>query len=328
LEAGPHSIHIVSPVSKSLNSPFPVQPLGANSVKIVSRVENWPYTTPNPRNPSSGPTGRKIMMRGYTVTSLLPREDATMLGGYDALPFYVYKGRYLQEPVGLVAPIDPISNYDLTFRHRFFNLSIGFLQNSTSCDTTVESTCVWRDIDLASLAFGDEAQIARTLFGQVPINFDRESILSLKTDIFIGMPAHASPNVEWDPNLDLVFGNEYSSEYSSGAPGTAKTPANGDVVDFAAGSGSIAVYIAIPVAIVVVGAAVIGVVLYRRNAKQSARVRVQQIMSRHSVNDQPSEQPETVVAAASPVPAEPVTPRAWASSSRPYVDTNQFDQVP
>lgn len=298
------------------------QPLGPNSVKIVSRIENWPYRTPNPNNASSGSDGRKLMIRGYTHTTLLPREDAGVLGGYDKLPFFVYSGRHLTEPVGPVAPADKIANYDFVFRHRYFNLSIGFLENSTACATPNDTNCEWRDIDVAGLAYGSNAQILQRLIAQVPYNFNPEEIFKLETDVFIGMVANGNPVVEWDPNLDIIFGDGYEASYASGTPGASGGAPT--LAEFAsANAANLALYIAIPAAVVVVIIVIIIVFIYRRKTANDARIKVQRMMSRRAETSESSPAVSAITVATvedgRPVSVEPTTPRGgWAAPQKPY----------
>lgn len=291
-----------------------------NTIKIVSRVENWPYTTPDPARPSNSVANRKLLIRGYTETVVLPRSDSSIFSFPDTLPFYVTKTRSLTEPVNQASvPADPIMLYDLVFRHRSFNLSVGFLQNSTMCADNTEASCSWIDIDQAGLATGTEEEIRRRLLDQIDIaNYDNEKLFKLQTDLFIGMVAGGNPNVEWDPNLDFLFGNDFQTTIGGSTNGNGNNAAPSSAVDFSAGGDKIALYVAIPVAIVVVGVVIVSIVLYRRHVNNESRIRVQTLMKRHTQNMSESASPAPEVPRETATP-QPSSPKGWATPAKPCV---------
>jgi hypothetical protein len=198
--------------------------LSNQGVKIVTRIEDWPPNGTYPTNPNLAVSYRKLLAQGTTITQLLPAKDGSLAAGYDRYPFFIYVDRPLPDPVTLPAPNARVYNFDLVFRHRFFNLTMGFLQNSTRCtSSTDESTCVWTNLNHAGLADGNNAQLLAFLLNQIPFDFDVDVMQTFRTELKIGMWIGNDSTVEWDPNLDILFADNYessiSSPFAAGAPG-------------------------------------------------------------------------------------------------------------
>lgn len=281
----------------------------------MTRIENWPYTTPYPRVPSTPVSDRKIILLGQTFTSLLPRTDATLTSGYDYWPFFIYQTRPLVDSVNQPPPVDPVLNFDLVFRHRYFNLTVGFLQNATRCLTTDESSCRWSDLDHAGIAEGNRTQLLQFLLGQIPLGFDVDDQQYFRSGLYIGMRIGNDTTVEWDPNLDIVFSSDFSTSVNSGSPQTQSLVAGDSSVT------GMAIGIAVGVAAVVALGAVLIYVIFDRRKKRLARLHIQNLKSsmvaEERVSRAPSPQPASPASAPSATNPE-YRKSKWEKSEAPY----------
>jgi hypothetical protein len=253
-------------------------PLSDQGLKIVTRVEDWPYAKPYALDANRNVRDRTVHLAGSTFTQLLPRPDASLTGSYDLIPFFIYTQRPLPEPVQLPAPSEPIYNYDLAFRHRYFNMTMGFLQNSTRCHTKDESTCRWMPLGHTGLSIATRQDLLAFVLNQVPLNFDRDQVQTFRTGLFIRMTIANDSIVEWDPNLDIVFGSNYAYSVSTPevGPSTAGSP---EAIALEAEKSTLGVAVGVSVAVVVVvaiAAAGVYFVLQRRKAAD-ARVRLDRL---------------------------------------------------
>lgn len=243
-------------------------PLTNQTLKTTFRVFDWPQFQ---TLPDESENGLKINVSEHRSLSVFSTFEMVLLApvgssNYLSLPaeqwpFFVFSGRNATNTLAnpAVVPSLPLTEYLFTFKHRYFDLKVSYLEYALRCALAFmsEDQCIWSKLNHGKFQEPGVAdtQIINLVYAQIPPGFDESVPGYLRLPMFFGFVIRNETTVEWDPNLDIMFSADFDI---AAAPGEQ-------------GAGNIAVAVAVPVALVVIAAGVIGVIVWRRNQTRMER---------------------------------------------------------
>eukprot|EP01122_Echinamoeba_exundans_P007736 TRINITY_DN2447_c0_g1_i2.p2 TRINITY_DN2447_c0_g1~~TRINITY_DN2447_c0_g1_i2.p2 ORF type:complete len:448 (+),score=87.88 TRINITY_DN2447_c0_g1_i2:62-1405(+) len=296
-------------------------PVGPDTLKITARFTNWPINEsiiPVNMTYSKYIQQRAVLLNCRTRIEMLFREDASgfFLKDPSVWPVYSYDPWYnLDELVDpATVPDDTIGQNLLTFRDRRFTLDFLIIKNSSACDAN-DMNCIWKELANLRVNIGNSGYseiIDASVNVDVPFAYD--------LPLYMGMSIFDKPNVEWDPNVQLLFTTDSSLTPPVSSQNKAPTLA-GEVVFENPSSNAAIIGGSIAAVIVVIVIAIVAYFKGRTTLKRKSLARISRAAEAARTEDEERRR----ATSEAPAPASPESKR-WTQASRGRALTNVDNQ--
>jgi hypothetical protein len=294
-------------------------PIGPDTLKITARFTNWPindYIKPVNMTYSDYIRQRAVLLNCNTRIEMLFRDDASgfFLKDPSVWPVFSYDPWYnLDELVDpAVVPNDTIGQNLLTFRDRRFTLDFLIIKNSSACDAN-DMNCIWKELANLRVNIGDRGY---SEIIDASVNVDTPFAYNLP--LFMGMSIFDKPNVEWDPNVQLLFTTDSTLTPPTSSENKAPTLA-GEAVFQNPGTNAAIIGGSIAAVIVVIVIAIVAYFRGRTTLKRKSQARVSRATEAARTNTEDDDRKRATSEAPAPASAES---KRWTQASRGRALTN------